>query len=175
MKSKCCHQKAKYDKIHGHYCSSCLLPTKVYNYKKFMVISIILISIILFSVIPSAYAPSKDFKICYIWGQTDVQLNDSCILKELISLGSPCPTIGLKQIKLESDNYKSNICLSNKNIAGIKYNKNGYCTGELHHHATYASYKDCLKDFVRIQNRMLNALDKGGYAEDSTYIKKLKQ
>lgn len=175
MKSKCCSKKAKYDEIHGHYCSECLLPTKVYSYKKLTIGFLITTVVLVGSIFTSAYAPSKDLKIFYIWGQTDVQLNDSSILKELINLDSPCPTIGLKQIKLESNNYQSNICLSNKNLAGIKYSKNGYCLGEANNHATYKTYEDCLKDFVRIQNRMLNALEKGGYAEDSTYIKKLKQ
>lgn len=113
--------------------------------------------------------------IHYVWHQTDVQLNDSSILNELITLNSPCPSVGLKQIKLESGNYSSLLTHENKNIAGIKFNKHGFCSGENHGHAVYQTYKDCLADYVRIQNMMLAALEKGGYAEDSNYVKKLKK
>ena len=117
---------------------------------------------------------SSQTYIRHIWKQSSVELNDSSIMNELIKLGSPCASVGLSQIKLESGNYTSLICKENKNLAGIKYNKHGFCIGENHGHAVYSTYEDCLKDFVRIQNMMLTALDKGGYAEDTMYLKKLK-
>ena len=116
---------------------------------------------------------SSQIDVRHVWKMSEVELNDSSILNQLIALGSPCPSVGLAQIKLESGNYTSKICKENKNIAGIKFNKHGFCKCENHGHAVYSTYEDCLKDFVRIQNMMLTALDKGGYAEDSTYIKKL--
>jgi len=148
------------------------IPIHIRKYNKKLYIAIGLILIIFLLTIAKTDG-STTFKYSNIWHQTDVQLNDSSILAELIILNSPCPSIALKQVKLESANYTSVICKENKNIAGIKYNSHGYTIGENKHHAVYKTYKDCLKDLVRIQNMYLKSLEKCGYAEDIDYTKKL--
>jgi hypothetical protein len=41
-------------------------------------------------------------------------------------------------------------------------------------HNVYATYKDCLKDYVRIQNRYLKNIN-GKYAEAPGYVDLIKQ
>jgi hypothetical protein len=104
----------------------------------------------------------------------DIPLTDSAIVKELITLDCILPNVALAQIKTESDHYKSTITKDNKNIAGIKTSNSKYVTGMKHEHCTYATYRDCLRDYVRIQNRYLKNID-GRYAMSTNYISTLKQ
>jgi hypothetical protein len=104
----------------------------------------------------------------------DIPLTDSAIVKELITLDCILPNVALAQIKTESDHYKSTITKDNKNIAGIKTSNSKYVTGMKHEHCTYATYRDCLRDYVRIQNRYLKNID-GRYAMSTNYINTLKQ
>ena len=40
-------------------------------------------------------------------------------------------------------------------------------------HCVYITYRDCIKDYIRIQNSYLKSINKK-YAEDTNYISKLK-
>lgn len=113
----------------------------------------------------------------------DILLNDSSITAELVRLGCVLPNVALAQMKIESSHFKSSICFENKNIAGIrtsnskfvKRNKKGQPVKNRGHNV-YKTYKDCLKDYVRIQNKYLKNID-GRYAEAPgyvAYIKKMK-
>jgi len=104
----------------------------------------------------------------------DIPLTDSAIVKELIALDCILPNVALAQIKTESDHYRSTITKDNKNIAGIKTSNSKYVTGMKHEHCTYATYRDCLRDYIRIQNRYLKNID-GRYAMSTNYISTLKQ
>ena len=106
--------------------------------------------------------------------EVDIQLNDSEILTELVKQKCILPNVALAQMKIETGNFKSSICKENKNIAGIKTSKSKYVTGMNRNHCSYKSYRDCIKDYVRIQNRYLKNID-GKYAEASNYVETLKQ
>lgn len=103
----------------------------------------------------------------------DVSLNDSSILKELVKHKCVLPSIAVAQAKIESSNYKSNICKENKNLFGIKYHKCDYVLGENRNHASYKSYKDNIKCYIHIQNRYLRNID-GKYAEAGGYVSMVK-
>lgn len=106
--------------------------------------------------------------------EVDIQLNDSEILNELVKQKCILPNVALAQMKIETGNFKSSICKENKNIAGIKTSKSKYVAGMNRNHCSYKSYRDCIKDYVRIQNRYLKNID-GKYATSNNYIETLKQ
>lgn len=103
----------------------------------------------------------------------DVALNDSAILKELVNQECILPPMAIAQARIETGNYVSKVCLSNKNLFGIKYHRCKYVLGELNNHASYKSYKDNIKCYIHIQNRYLRNID-GKYAEAGNYISTLK-
>jgi uncharacterized FlgJ-related protein len=103
----------------------------------------------------------------------DVSLNDSAILKELVKHKCVLPSVAIAQAKIESSNYKSDICKENKNLFGIKYHKCDYVLGENRNHASYKSYKDNIKCYIHIQNRYLRNID-GKYAEAGGYVSMVK-
>lgn len=111
----------------------------------------------------------------------DIKLTDSAITAELVDLGCILPNVALAQMKIESSHFKSAICKENKNIAGIrtsnsKYVKRGANGKAMKNrgHNVYATYKDCLKDYIRIQNRYLKNID-GKYAEAPGYVEYIKK
>lgn len=149
-----------------------------YNYTKllwFYFIINCLISIILFR---DSSAPIIQSKI-YIHDtikcdHKDIKLNDTSIAKELTKLGCILPNVAIAQFREETGHFKSKICLQNKNLAGIKTSKSKFVTGMNLDYCKYDSYRDCLKDYVRIQNYYLRAID-GKYAEAGQYINELKK
>ena len=96
-------------------------------------------------------------------------LTDSAITSELVKLGCVLPNVALAQFKIESAHFKSAICKENFNLAGIKTSRSKYVVGINRDHCVYRSYRDCLKDYVRIQNRYLKNID-GRYAAEGDYI-----
>lgn len=105
--------------------------------------------------------------------EMDIPLTDSAITAELVKQNCILPNVALAQMKIETGNFKSAICKENKNIAGIRTSKSKYVSGMNRGHCTYKTYKDCIKDYIRIQNRYLKNID-GKYAESDTYLPKLK-
>ena len=113
----------------------------------------------------------------------DIDLSDSAITAELVDLGCVLPNVALAQMKIESSHFKSSICKENKNIAGIRTSNSKYVKRDANGnaiknrgHNVYDTYKDCLRDYIRIQNRYLKNID-GKYAEAPgyvSYIKKIK-
>jgi hypothetical protein len=105
--------------------------------------------------------------------QMDIPLTDSAITAELVRQNCILPNVALAQMKIETGNFKSAICKENKNIAGIRTSKSKYVSGMNRGHCTYKTYKDCIKDYIRVQDRYLQNID-GKYAESESYIPKLK-
>lgn len=103
----------------------------------------------------------------------DLPLTDSAIVHELTSMGCVLPSVALAQMKIETGHFKSRICRENKNIAGIRTSKSTYVSGMKNGHCSYNTYRDCLRDYVRIQNRYLAKID-GKYAEDPNYIESIR-
>jgi hypothetical protein len=105
---------------------------------------------------------------------TDIKLNDSAITAELVKLGCVLPNVAVAQFKIETGHYRSAICRENKNLAGIRNSASPLSIGKNRGHNVYATYKDCLKDYVRVQNKYLKNID-GRYAEAKGYIKQIKK
>lgn len=103
----------------------------------------------------------------------DIKLNDSAITAELVELGCVLPNVAVAQFKIETGHYRSAICRENKNLAGIRNSASPLSIGKNRGHNVYATYKDCLKDYVRVQNKYLKNID-GKYAEAKGYINQIK-
>jgi hypothetical protein len=93
----------------------------------------------------------------------------------------PVPQI-VAQAMLETGNFKSNICLSNKNLFGMKHPmlRKTVSLGVRNGHAYYASYLDCIRDyFMWLKGLNLTTLDKyqhfisNVYATDPNYRGKI--
>jgi hypothetical protein len=102
----------------------------------------------------------------------DVPLTDSAITKELTQLGCMLPNVALAQFKVETGHFRSAICRENKNIAGIRNSASKLSKGLNRGHNVYSTYRDCLRDYVRIQNKYLKNID-GRYAEAKDYTEQL--
>jgi uncharacterized FlgJ-related protein len=101
-------------------------------------------------------------------------LTDSAITHELTKLGCVLPNVALAQFKVETGHFTSAICKENKNIAGIRNSASPLSIGKNRGHNVYKTYRDCLKDYVRIQNKYLKAID-GKYSESDGYVEYLKK
>ena len=99
----------------------------------------------------------------------DIKLTDSAITAELVKLKCVLPNVAIAQFKIETGHFTSSICKENKNIAGIRNSRSKLSIGKNRGHNVYSTYKDCLKDYVRIQNMYLKNIDKK-YAEAPGYI-----
>jgi hypothetical protein len=104
----------------------------------------------------------------------DIELSDSSILQELINQKCVLPNVALAQFKIESGHFKSLICYENKNLAGIRNSRSPFVIGKNRDHCVYATYRDCIKDYILIQNRYLQKIN-NAYAEDGGYIGKVTQ
>lgn len=103
----------------------------------------------------------------------DIPLTKEAILKELMINKCVLPNIAFAQFSQESLHFKSDICKENKNFAGIRNSNSKYVIGMNRGHCVYKTYKDCIKDYIRIQNAYLKNINKK-YAEDSGYVESLK-
>ena len=130
------------------------------------------------NVILLLYGPTETITVHLIQRDTvkidPMPLTDSAITAELVKLGCILPNVALAQFKIESGHFKSAICRENFNIAGIKTSRSEYVIGKNRDHCVYRSYRDCLKDYVRIQNRYLKNID-GKYAAPGKYVERLTQ
>ena len=144
-------------------------PVKCHD--KLLAISLAM-NILMFMLLVTTTKPVSRTKIIH---KTDtvkigqMPLTDSAITSELVKLGCVLPNVALAQFKIESAHFKSAICRENFNLAGIKTSRSKYVIGINRDHCVYRSYRDCLKDYVRIQNRYLKNID-GRYAAEGDYI-----
>lgn len=104
----------------------------------------------------------------------DIELTEKDILNELVKQGCVLPNVALAQFKIESAHFKSAITKENKNIAGIRTSSSDYVIGKNRGHCVYKTYKDCIKDYIRIQNRYLKNIHLK-YAENPEYVEKIKK
>jgi uncharacterized FlgJ-related protein len=93
--------------------------------------------------------------------------------------------IAVAQAKLETNNFRSKIFLENHNLFGMKQAKSraNMAKGTQYGHAYYNSWEDSVVDYAlwvsayanrcRTKEQMYALLD-GYYAEDNSYISKLK-
>lgn len=103
----------------------------------------------------------------------DIPLTDSAILCELIRQKCVLPNVALAQAKIESSHFKSNIAKENKNIFGIRNSSSIFAKGLNRGHTVYQSYRDCISDYIRVQDKYLKNIHLK-YAENPNYTQKIK-
>lgn len=151
--------------------------SKVPNYRNLFYVSLtinVIFAILLFM------AFSNPDKLVYktkivkeIITEKDVILNDSGITAELTKSGVILAAVACLQSKIESNHGKSNVGIQAKNLFGITYHRCKHVAGKHGVYAKYDSYRDNIKCYAHIQKRYLKNID-GVYAEDPTYVSKLK-
>lgn len=151
--------------------------------KMFNIFSILLITaIIAMSMTPVKQDVVKIVKqIDTVYLQdTDIPLTDSAILSELVKNDCILSPVAIAQMKIETGNFTSAICKENKNLFGIRTSNSDHVLKvnnipvKNRGHNAYASYKNCIKDYIRIQKRYLKNID-GKYAQSEFYIETLKK
>lgn len=112
-------------------------------------------------------------------------LNLENLEKLMINSNMEHPEIVMAQIRLESGNLTSNLTKQNNNFLGMKHPGQRPTTsiGEKNGFANYATWEDCVYDYLIWQSRYAKKLSvdeyyeylSSVYASDSSYIVKLKQ
>lgn len=179
--STCCKSNLIHIMDNKYICSECHERNKGFNYfgVKILIALIILVICFFFLIKVEKGANINCFKLKEIKKENlDIQLNDSSILNFLIQNNSPCPSLGLAQLKLESTYkgkpYNSPLVHYNHNLGGIRGSKRKHSIGMKGGYNNYSSYKNFLLDFIETQKVYSKNID-GKYAEDPNYLSKLKQ
>ena len=175
MKSACHNSPVKHYS-NGCYCPVCFKPQK--NSNNYTWVAFPLALLLLMGMANTVKAPDAGklviMNIIHKAYENDIVPSDSTVLEELVKHHCVLPSVAVAQARIESANYTSDIARGNKNLFGIKAHKCKYLTGERKGHATFATYKDNIACYCHIQERYLNKIHKS-YAEDSLYIRKVKQ
>lgn len=108
------------------------------------------------------------------WRQDHFILNDENLFHELKAQGVDYPEIVLAQAKLETGHYKSNACTQKNNLFGLRAYSGSYMHFG-HWTDCVAAYKKYIQKYDSPPNDYYGYLDTLGYAEDKSYIIKLKQ
>jgi uncharacterized FlgJ-related protein len=111
------------------------------------------------------------------------KLNAKNLLKEIKNNRIYFPEIVLKQAILETNSFKSNICIENNNLFGIRHYPNSdttYAIAKNRGFLCFKTWEDSVKEYKRLQKRNFKEsyyydfLERGGYAEKNVYVKALK-
>jgi uncharacterized FlgJ-related protein len=108
------------------------------------------------------------------------------LIEKIGQLNFRYPHIILAQAKLESGHFKSTIFLENNNMFGMKEAKlrANLAKGTNRGHAYYDTWQDCILDYALYYSTYLSDIRTEGeyfeylrqnYAEDPTYVQRLKQ
>jgi len=151
--------------------------SKVPNFRNLFYGSLIInviFAILLFMAFTTPDKPIYKTKIVKeIVTEKDIVLNDSGITAELTNQGVILAAVACLQSRIESNHGKSNVGIQAKNLFGITFHKCKHVAGKHGVYAKYDSYRDNIKCYAHIQKRYLKNID-GVYAEDPTYVSKLK-
>ena len=114
------------------------------------------------------------------------EFSETKLIEKIKQLNFRYPHIILAQAKLESGNFKSTIFLENNNMFGMREAKlrANLAKGTNRNHAYYETWQDCILDYALYYSTYLSDIRTEGeyfeylrqnYAEDPTYVQRLKQ
>ena len=109
-----------------------------------------------------------------IWRQNHFVLNEDNLMHELVAQEVAFPNVVLAQAVLETGHFKSHACTHRNNLFGLRRRDGAYMTFE-HWTECVAAYKKYIQKWQTPPKDYYVYLDKLGYAEDKSYIQKLKQ
>ena len=113
-------------------------------------------------------------EISVVWRQKHFILTPENLVNELKAQGIEFPEIVLAQAILETGHFKSNACIYKNNLFGLRCADGTYMYFD-HWTDCVAAYKFYIQDWEVPPENYYNYLDSLGYAEDTSYIAKLKQ
>jgi uncharacterized FlgJ-related protein len=127
---------------------------------------------------------SQEEKLIVIREYND--FSEQKLIEKIDQLNFRYPHIILAQAKLESGHFKSTIFLENNNMFGMKEAKlrANLAKGTNRNHAYYDTWQDCIIDYALYYSTYLSDIKTEGeyfeylkqnYAEDPTYVQRLKQ
>lgn len=105
--------------------------------------------------------------------KTYSSLEDSNVYREIVAHKIYHPDIVLAQAKLETGNYKSKACTVYNNLFGLRKPDGSYYKFNSWQESVKA-YKDWVQNKYTPPNDYYDFLDSIGYAEDESYISKLR-
>lgn len=108
------------------------------------------------------------------WRTDPYELTNENVFSELKAQELDFPEIVLAQAILETGHYKSNVCTSYNNLFGLRTRKGTYMKFE-HWTQSVAAYKKYIQKYKTVPEDYYEYLDALGYAEDTSYITKVKQ
>jgi uncharacterized FlgJ-related protein len=153
------------------------------NYIFYISVTITAVGIILFLIFTSIPKDTVSEPIIISEQTNDITHDEVKLYLKQINV--KFPEIVYAQTVLETGNYKSNICYENNNICGMKVSAKRPTTaiGSKNGHAYYRTWQESLLDYalyqayyfshVKTVDEYLDSLR--NYAEDTTYIAKIKQ
>jgi uncharacterized FlgJ-related protein len=114
------------------------------------------------------------------------EFSEEKLIEKITELNFRYPHIILAQAKLESGHFKSTIFLENNNMFGMKEAKlrANLAKGTNRNHAYYDSWQESVIDYALYYSSYLRSIKTEGeyfeylrqnYAEDPTYVQRLKQ
>ena len=114
------------------------------------------------------------------------EFSEKKLIEKIAELNFRYPHIILSQAKLESGHFKSTIFLENNNIFGMKEAKlrSNLAKGTNRGHAYYETWQESVLDYALYYSSYLRSIKTEGeyfeylrqnYAEDPTYVQRLKQ
>ena len=108
------------------------------------------------------------------WRHNHFKLNESNLYDELIAQGVEFPDIVLAQAILETGYFKSHACMNKNNLFGLRKGDGTYMSFD-HWTDAVAAYVRYIQKWEEPPTDYYRYLDKLGYAEDSSYIAKVKE
>lgn len=108
------------------------------------------------------------------WRQNHFMLSEENLYAELIAQGVQFPEIVQAQAVLETGHFKSYACKAQNNLFGLRKLDGTYMSFE-HWTDAVAAYKKYIQRWKHPPSNYYHYLDSLGYAEDKTYVEKVKQ
>lgn len=176
----CEHNKVYYSKEYKTYwCGDCLINGIKPRRKRWRYLTAL--AVFLACLFTATEIRHRQVPRVFTYEKPDIELSDSAIMAALIEENVTMPGVALLQMKAESTDpvthkrYSSKICIANKNLLGIKFAGQKEALGEKNDHAYYATYRDCIKDYKRLEKYYLPQLEKKYSEAGAQYTELLKQ
>ena len=108
------------------------------------------------------------------WRHNHFILSEENLYNELVAQGVDFPEIVQAQAILETGHFKSHACLQQNNLFGLRKGDGTYMSFD-HWTDAVAAYRKYIQKWDEPPNDYYEYLDKLGYAEDSSYVAKVKE
>ena len=169
------------------YCKNQLIYKKVRLIKSIFILLILISGIsavAYYKGIHSGFEQMSDFEKAVVIKKSD-EFSKEKLIQMLKDLNVKFPHIVIAQSMTETGHWKSGIFLENNNLFGMKEAKSRITTAEgtNRNHAMYGHWRESVYDYAFYQCRYLGGIKTEGeyyqylnasYAEDSTYVNKIK-